>query len=101
MLPENDEELLFKGFYPPIYDQKIEPVDWVPNYIRTYIEMDVRQIKNISDLLVFEKFIRLLAGRTSQELNHSSLSIEAGVDIKTIQSWIGILESSFIIYLHC
>jgi predicted AAA+ superfamily ATPase len=99
LIPKIDEELIFKGFYPPIYDQVIEPVDWYPNYIRTYIERDVRQIKNISDLLVFEKFIKLLAGRTSQELNFSSLSVEVGVDIKTIQAWIGILESSFIIYL--
>ena len=99
LLPETDEELLFKGFYPPIYDQEIEPSDWLPNYIRTYIERDVRQITNITDLLVFEKFIRLLAGRTAQELNYSSLSIDAGIDVKTIQAWIGILESSFIIFL--
>lgn len=99
LIPKIDEELIFKGFYPPVYDQVIEPADWYPNYIRTYIERDVRQIKNISDLLVFEKFIKLLAGRTSQELNFSSLSVEVGVDIKTIQAWIGILESSFIIYL--
>jgi hypothetical protein len=49
--------------------------------------------------MVFEKFMRLLSGRTGQELNYSSLSVETGVDVKTIQSWIGILESSFIIYL--
>jgi len=73
--------------------------EWLPNYIRSYIERDVRQIKNITDLLVFERFMRLLAGRTGQELNYSSLSVEIGVDVKTIQSWIGILESSYIVYL--
>jgi uncharacterized protein len=99
LIPETDEELLFKGFYPPIYDQEIAPSDWLPNYIRTYIERDVRQITNITDLLVFEKFIRLLAGRTAQELNYSSLSVDAGIDVKTIQAWIGILESSFIVFL--
>ena len=98
-LPALDDELMLKGFYPPVYDQKIPVQDWCPNYIRTYIERDVRQIKNISDLIVFEKFIHLLAGRTGQELNSSALSIETGVDVKTIQSWIGILESSFIIFL--
>lgn len=96
---KNDNEWMFKGFYPPIYDQKIAPIDWIPNYIKTYIERDVRQIKNINDLLVFEKFMRILAGRTGQELNLSAISIEVGVDVKTIQSWIGILENSFIIYL--
>lgn len=95
----DENELIFKGLYPPIYDMGIPPEDWFPNYLRTYIDRDVRQIKNITDLIVFERFIRLLAGRTGQELNLTSLAVETGVDTKTIQSWIGILESSFIIYL--
>ncbi len=90
---------ILKGFYPPIYDMDIPANEWLPNYIRSYIERDVRQIKNITNLLVFERFMRLLAGRTGQELNYSSLSVEVGVDVKTIQSWIGILETSYIIYL--
>jgi len=99
LLPLDDDALMLKGFYPPIYDQHIPPEDWCPNYIRTYIERDVRQLKNINDLIVFERFIKLLAARSGQELNNSALSLETGVDVKTIQSWIGILESSFIIYL--
>ena len=96
---EDDNTLLLNGFYPPVYDQHIPPTDWYPNYIRTYIERDVRLIKNIADLYVFERFMRLLAGRTGQELNLTALSSEVGVDTKTIQSWLGVLESSFIIYL--
>ena len=99
VLPKYDDELMIKGFYPPVYDQEIDPQDWCPNYIRTYIEKDVRQIKNITDLIVFERFIKLLAGRSGQELNNSALAVETGVDVKTVQSWIGILESSFIVYL--
>jgi hypothetical protein len=95
----DENKMIIRGFYPPLYDLDIPVTDWMPNYIRTYIERDVRQIKNITDLMVFEKFMRLLSGRTGQELNYSSLSVETGVDVKTIQSWIGILESSFIIYL--
>ncbi len=91
--------ILLTGLYPPIYDLHLLPQDWYPNYIRTYIDRDVRQIKNITDLIVFERFMGLLAGRNGQELNLSSLAVETGVDTKTIQSWIGILESSFIIYL--
>ena len=71
----------------------------MPNYIKTYIERDVRQIKNITDLLTFEKFMRVLAGRTGQELNLSAISNEIDISLKTIQSWIGVLENSFIIYL--
>jgi len=95
----DENKMILQGFYPPLYDIRIPVSDWMPNYIRTYIERDVRQIKNVTDLLVFERFIRLIAGRTGQEVNYSSLSIETGVDLKTVQSWIGILESSFIIYL--
>lgn len=85
--------------YLPVFDQKIPPEIWYPAYIQPYIERDVRQIKNIVDLLVFEKFLKLLAGRIGQVLNYSSWAVETGVDFKTIQSWIGILESSFIIHL--
>ena len=99
LLPDDDDQIMLKGFYPPIYDQESPPMDWCPNYVRTYIEKDVRQIKNITDLIVFERFMKLLAGRSGQELINSALAVETGVDVKTIQSWIGILESSFIIYL--
>jgi len=96
---KTDNEIIFNGFYPPIFDQQIKPTDWYPNYIRTYIERDVRQIKNINNLITFENFIKVLAGRTGQELNLNAISIEVGVDLKTIKSWLSILESSFIIYL--
>jgi uncharacterized protein len=94
----NLHEMMFRGFYPPLYDQPVDPDKWYSNYIRTYIERDVRQIKNITDLNAFERFLRLCAGRTGQLLNMNSLAIESGVDNKTIASWIGVLESSFIIY---
>jgi len=93
------EDALFKGGYPAIYDNNIAPNKWLPNYISTYVERDVRQIKNIIDLATFEKVIKLCAGRVGQLLNMSSLAIEAGVDSKTIASWLSILQSSFIIYL--
>ena len=89
---------IIKGSYPPVYDQKIDPGKWYPNYIRTYVERDVRQIKNISDLNTFERFVRLCAGRSGQLLNLSSLALEAGVDSKTAGAWISVLESSFIIF---
>ena len=90
--------LLFNGFYPPIYDQKLDSVRWYSNYIRTYIERDVRQIKNINNLNAFDRFIKLCAGRIGQLLNKNNIAIEAGVDNKTIDSWLGILESSYILY---
>lgn len=98
-MPVGPNEAMFLGGYPPIYDQNIAPTKWYPNYIRTYVERDVRQIKNIINLNAFERFLKLCAGRIGQLLNFSSLGIEAGVDHKTVASWIGLLESSFIIHL--
>jgi uncharacterized protein len=91
---------LFYGGYPAIHAKKINPNDWFAGYIRTYVERDVRQLKNIGNLHLFERFMKLCAARVSQELNLSSLSVDAGVDVKTIQSWLGVLETSFITYLH-
>src|SRR6185312_12052247 len=93
------DEALRYGGYPPVFDQEVPPEKWLPNYISTYIERDVRQIKNISNLTLFERFLRLCAGRIGQLLNMHNLAIEAGVDGKTVASWLSVLESSFIIHL--
>jgi hypothetical protein len=101
ILPFTNQDLhqwMLKGGYPPLYDQPVDPARWFANYIRTYLERDVRQIRSITNLDAFERVVRLCAGRVGQLLNMSSLAIETGVDSKTIASWIGILESSFILH---
>lgn len=95
---QNSNTLLFKGGYPAIYNEETDPVKWFANYIRTYVERDVRMLKNITDLVVFERFIRLCAGRIGHLLNMSNLAVEVGVDTKTIGSWISVLEASFIVF---
>jgi predicted AAA+ superfamily ATPase len=95
---EDFSTYIFKGFYPPIYDKKIEPSDWYPNYIRTYLERDVRLIKNIPDLNSFTLFVKLCAGRIGQLLNLSSLAVEAGISVNTAKSWLSVLEASYIVY---
>ena len=92
-------ELIFRGFYPELYaERSMDAGKYYDNYIRTYVERDVRLIKNIVDLYAFERFIRLCAGRTGQLLNINSLAIEVGVDNKTINSWLSVLETSFITF---
>ena len=93
------DDAILKGGYPSVYDGSTDPAVWFANYVHTYVERDVRQIKNITDLHTFERFLRLCAGRAGQLLNQSNLAIEVGVDSKTIASWIGVLESSFVIRL--
>jgi len=91
-------QLIFKGFYPSLYNNTIKSSLWYSNYISTYVERDVRLIKNISNLVTFEKFLRLCAGRIGQLLNMNSLAVEIGVDNKTISAWIGVLETSFVLF---
>jgi hypothetical protein len=91
-------DLLYSGMYPRIYDQDIRPETFYKNYISTYVEKDVREIKKITNLDNFMKFIRILAGRTGQELNLSAISEECGISHNTVKEWVSILEASFIIY---
>lgn len=97
---ENDLwALLYKGFYPRLYRYDISPLDFYPSYIQTYVERDVRQIQNISDLTLFQKFLKLCAGRVGQLLNVSSLANDCGISSLTAKSWISLLEASYILYL--
>lgn len=93
------DEVLFKGAYPALFDRPVLPVDFYPSYIETYLERDVRSMKNIGDLALFRKFVLLCAGRVGQLLNLTSLGNEVGVDHKTIRAWISVLETSFLIFL--
>lgn len=95
----NFEEYLFKGFYPRLYDKDIEPVDFFPNYIQTYVERDVRLLQNIHDLSLFIRFLKLCAGRIGQLLNLNSLANDCGISPNTAKSWISVLEASFVIFL--
>ncbi len=94
----NYEEAIYKGLYPGIYDREIEPSYFYPSYISTYLEKDVRQIKNIENLNSFSNFLQLCAGRAGQLLNLNSLATDAGISPNTAKSWLSILEASYIIY---
>lgn len=92
------DDLLYNGFYPSVITGT-RPADlFFSAYYSTYVERDVRQIKNLSDISQFQRFIRLLAGRVGCELNASQIATETGVSSPTIKSWISILESSYIAF---
>lgn len=92
------DKLIYKGFLPRIYDQNQNPTIAYRNYLQTYVERDVRQLLNIKDLMLFEKFLRILAGRVAHLLNMSSLASDTGVSVTTINNWLSILEASFVIF---
>ncbi len=93
------DEVLFKGFYPRIFDKNLDPAEAMQFYVNTYVERDLRRLINIKDLSTFEIFLKLCAGRTGQILNLSSLGNDCGVNHNTVKSWVSVLEASFIIKL--
>jgi len=95
---ERFEEYAFHGFMPRIYDQSQRPAAAYSNYYQTYVERDVRLLINLKDLSLFEKLLKLLAGRTGQLIDYSSLANDVGVDAKTIRNWLSILEASFLVF---
>ena len=95
----NLDKILFDGAFPPIFDRGLEPHPWYGNYVRTYLERDVRQLINVRDLGTFQHFLRLCAGRTGQLLNLSSLASDCGITHNTAKAWISVLEASYIVHL--
>lgn len=93
------DDILYKGFYPAVWSGKIIPRLLYPNYVKTYVERDVRQILAIKDLDLFQRFIRLCAARIGSIFNASELSNELGVAVNTITSWVSVLQASYLIYL--
>jgi predicted AAA+ superfamily ATPase len=88
----------FHGFLPRVFDQAIRPYAAYQSYYKTYVERDVQQLIQIKQLHLFEKFIRLMAGRAGQILAYQTLANDVGTSIPTIKSWLSILEASFILY---
>ena len=92
-------KILFKGFYPRIFDKKLNPTEALAFYTATYLERDVRSIIQVQDLSRFEMFLKICATQTGQILNLSHLSNECGIAVNTVKSWLSVLEASYIIFL--
>ncbi|MEM1179061.1 MAG: ATP-binding protein [Acidobacteriota bacterium] len=92
------DEMLFRGFYPRLYEMQLNPTQMLGDYFETYVERDVRQLSELRDLVTFQRFVRLLAGRTGQLVNYSSLGGDVGVSHTTIREWLSLLEASYVIF---
>ena len=91
-------ETIFIGGYPRLHSFDISPQDWLPAYVQTYIERDVREVLNIGDLASFQTFMGLCAGRTAQILNLTTLGSDCGINQKTAKSWLSVLQTSFLAF---
>jgi len=90
---------LLQGFYPRVHDQNLDASQAMGDYFATYVERDLRQLAAVQDLRLFERFVRLCAGRTGQLLNLNSLANDAGVSQPTARAWMDLLQTSFIVHL--
>ncbi|MEL7600013.1 MAG: ATP-binding protein [Proteiniphilum sp.] len=96
---ETLDSILLKGFYPALYAGKNIYTLFYPSYVKTYLERDVRDLLQIKDMMQFQIFLRLCAGRIGSLFNASELSGEVGVSANTIKSWLSVLQASYIITL--
>lgn len=94
--PRSLAETLWTGSYPRIFDQRIPADRWLADYVTTYVQRDVRQILNVTDLATFTTFLRLCAGRSGQELNTVALGADAGISHNTARAWLSVLEASYL-----
>jgi uncharacterized protein len=93
------ETCILQGGYPAIVSGEATAARWLPNYIKTYLDRDVRLLRNIGNIRQFNQFIKLCAARAGQILNIQGIATDIGVDHKTIQAWLSVLESSYIVFL--
>ena len=98
-LPERLDDWLLTGGYPRIHQHAIDPADYFPSYVETYLERDARAQLAQASLDDFQRFLRLCAGRVGQLLDIGNLAMEAGIDARTAKRWLSILQASFVVFL--
>jgi predicted AAA+ superfamily ATPase len=99
LLLAQPQDQIMKGFYPRVYLPNITTQEYYQNYISTYVERDIRSIRNIDDILVFKKFMQLCALRIGTTLNLTDLASSAGINVVTAKSWLSLLGTSFVLFL--
>lgn len=99
LLLDSPEQQMSKGFYPRVYLPEVNPYEYYENYIATYVERDIRSIRNLDNILVFKKFMQLCALRVGNVLNVADLASSCGITEITAKNWLNLLETSFILFL--
>ena len=97
--PENVNQAILKGGYPPLFVRDVEPWRWHNHYFSTYIQRDVRQILNVQNLDTFSMFVKLCAGNVGQLVNASSLGEACSIDAKTVKHWLSVLQATYVLKL--
>lgn len=94
------DDWIFSGGYPEmVIQQRAQQTLWMNSYLQTYLERDVRNLRQVGDLSQFERFLKAVAASSSGILNYSEISRDIGVSVPTAQQWISVLEASQVIHL--
>lgn len=96
---QNLEDRIYGGFYPRIYDKQISAADFYASYTQTSVERNILQMKNIHDLSLFTRFLKLCAARIGQLRNLTTLTNDCGISHVTAQSRLLLLQAGCIVYL--
>lgn len=97
--PGSPWNIIHRGSYPELQVPGTEWSAYYADYVKTYLERDVRSLKAVHDLTAFRQFMVAMASRTGQVLNYSNIADEIGKDVTTVKSWTSVLETSGIVYL--
>lgn len=97
-ISQHSNSVIYRGFYPRIYDKNLDPSEALADYYTTYVERDLRQLVNVHNVQLFHTFVKLCAGRVGQLLNLSSLASDTGISHTTAREWISLLEASYILF---
>lgn len=93
-------DLFLRGGFPELTINPNRDISlWHASYVQTYLERDIRMLRQIGDLTQFQSFLRLLASRSAQLLNITEMSRDLGVAVNTLKSWISILEATYQIFI--
>ncbi len=97
-IPRDPFELIVRGCFPRLHEEHLEPRRFYNGYLQTYVERDVRALIQLRDLMQFQKFLILLAGRVGQVVNLASISNDAGVSATTVRTWLSVLKASYVVF---
>lgn len=91
-------ELIVRGCYPRVHEEKLDSRRFYNSYLQTYVERDVRALIQLRDLSAFQKFLVLLAGRIGQVVNLASLANDVGVSAPALRQWLSVLKASYLVF---
>ena len=90
---------IYTGGYPEVVKGTVSAGDFYANYLKTYIERDIRKLVHVSDEMQFLQFVSVVAARTGQLVNYGDIGNEVGISDVTVKKWLSLLVSSGLVHL--